>query len=206
MRTASKGVLVAGAGPSGLAAAIELSRFKIPFRLIDKSPEPARWSQALVVQTRTLEQFERYGIASTAVEQGTPLHRASIRSDGELVLQFDFDRIQSQYPFVLFLPQSQTERLLTDHLHTLGGQVERQVELISVHDADGGVEAGLRHPDGQQEIFHSRWLIGCDGAHSTVRNQLGIPFEGRGVSLAFFLGDLELSGPDVPGDELCVYL
>ena len=70
-------VLIAGAGPTGLAMAIELKRLGLPVRLIDKAEHPAQHSQALVVQARTLEQFERYGIADEAVARGRKLLRAT---------------------------------------------------------------------------------------------------------------------------------
>lgn len=63
-------VLVVGAGPTGMAAAIELTRAGFPVRIVDRSDHMARWSQALVVQARTLEQFQRYGFADQAVARG----------------------------------------------------------------------------------------------------------------------------------------
>ena len=108
--------LVIGAGPTGLTAAIELKRFGVPVRNIDKTLHAAQYSQALVVQARTLEQFERYGIAEQAVARGRKLRHASMISEGKTVVAFPFDRIASRYPFVLFLPQSETEKLLTEHL------------------------------------------------------------------------------------------
>jgi 2-polyprenyl-6-methoxyphenol hydroxylase-like FAD-dependent oxidoreductase len=203
MRT--NGVLIAGAGPTGLTAAIELKRFGIPFRLIDKSEKAAQWSQALVVQARTLEQFERYGIADTAVKQGCRLRKASLISEGKTVLSFALDRIPGRYPFVLFLPQNDTERILTDHLRSLGGEIERGTELISVQNEEEGVTVNLRRHDGGEETESARWLIGCDGAHSKVRDESKIPFQGDQVALSFFLGDLELEGPDALEDELRVY-
>jgi 3-(3-hydroxy-phenyl)propionate hydroxylase len=64
--------LVVGAGPTGLALAIEMARSRLPVRILDKGSGPVEWSQALVVQARTLEQFERYGIAEKAVAEGHP--------------------------------------------------------------------------------------------------------------------------------------
>lgn len=198
-------VLIAGAGPTGLAMAIECKRAGIPVRIIDKSEQPAQHSQALGVQARTLEQFERYGIADEAVAHGRKLYHGSLVSEQKKIFDFDFSRVPGRYPFALFLPQSETERLLIAHLQSLGGDVERGTELLSFRNDKDGVEAQLRHHSGVTQTFAARWLIGCDGAHSVVRRDLQVPFEGDTVGLDFFLGDLELAGPDVPGDELRVH-
>ncbi len=199
-------VLVIGAGPTGLTAAIELKRFGVSCRVIDKSLKGAQYSQALVIQARTLEQLERYGIAKIAVEQGRKIRQSSIYSEGKKIISFSLDQIPGSYPFVLFYPQNETERLLTDHLHSLGGAVERGVELAGVSDAGDQVSARLRHQDGRFEDVTAQWLIACDGAHSKVRESLQIPFSGSAVQLHFYLGDLEMEGPDALSDGLCVYL
>jgi 2-polyprenyl-6-methoxyphenol hydroxylase-like FAD-dependent oxidoreductase len=200
------GVVVVGAGPTGLALAIEMARSGLSVRIIDKGNGPVQWSQALVVQARTLEQFERYGLAEKAVEQGHPIRHAAMFHGRHRFLHFDFARIKSRYPFALFLPQSETETLLLKHLRSLGIDVERKTELLAFKDSSDGGEATVRRGDGTAETIPFRWLVGCDGAHSTVRHALGIPFEGEGVGLHFFLGDLELTGADVPGDELVIHL
>ena len=199
-------VLIVGAGPTGLSMAIELKRLGVPFRLVEKSLRGAQYSQALVVQARTLEQFERYGIAETAVQRGRPLKHASMISEGRTIISFSLDKIPGHYPFVLFLPQNETEALLTKHLESLGGRIERGIELLSIKEKANGAEVQLRGADGTAEDTMASWVVGCDGAHSSVREGLKIPFSGAKVGLNFFLGDLELEGPDLLGDELRIYL
>ncbi len=199
-------VLIIGAGPTGMTAAIELKRFGFDVRIIDKADHMARHSQALVVQARTLEQFQRYGIAAAAVARGRKLKRANFWSDGKEILSVQLERIPSRYPYVLFLPQSETEALLNEHMEGLGVKTERQVELISLTPKNGAFQATIRHPDGTSEELSPRWILGCDGAHSRVREMTGTPFEGGGVGLSFFLGDLEIDGPDAPTDELVIHL
>ena len=155
--------LIVGAGPTGLALAIELRRFGLPVRLIDKADSPAQWSQALVVQARTLEQFDRYGIADQAVERGRTISKAQIWSNAKQIASLDFSRIPSRFPYLLFLPQNDTEKLLTAHLRLLGVEIERQVELISFENAaeDIGISAIMRHPDGREKRASFRWMVGC---------------------------------------------
>lgn len=200
--------VIVGAGPTGLALAIELRRFGLPVRLIDKADRPAQWSQALVVQARTLEQFDRYGIADQAVAQGRKITKAKIWSNAKQIASLDFGRIPSRFPYLLFLPQKETEELLTAHLRSLGVEIERHVELISFENVadDTGISAKMRYSDGREEQGRFRWMVGCDGAHSTVRAGMGVAFEGTTSSLNFQLGDLRLAGQEVPGDELHVHL
>jgi len=200
--------LIVGAGPTGLALAIELRRFGLSVRLIDKADRAAQWSQALVVQARTLEQFDQYGIVDQAVAQGRKISKAQIWSNAKQIASLDFAQIPSRFPYLLFLPQNEIEELLTAHLRLLGVEIERQVELISFDNPDDGtgILAKMRYLDGREERERFRWMVGCDGAHSTVRAGMGVAFEGNTSSLNFQLGDLRLAGQDVPGDELQVHL
>src|SRR5579871_315535 len=140
--------LIVGAGPTGMTAAIELKRAGLDVRIIDKSDHMTEHSQALVVQARTLEQFQRYGIASEAVARGRKLRGARFFSEGKQIVSVSTDQIASRYPFLLFLPQSATEALLNEHMERLGVETERQVELESVAQDSRGVYVTLRHPDG----------------------------------------------------------
>lgn len=199
-------VLIVGAGPTGMTAAIELKRAGLDVRIIDKSMHLAEHSQALVVQARTLEQMQRYGIAAKAVERGRKLAGVKIWSEDKNILSFELGHIPSRYCFLLMLPQSETEAILNERMESLGVKSERGCELLSVIQSEGGsLSAVIGSPGGRQEEIHPRWLIGCDGAHSSIRERMGIQFEGGGVGMSFFLGDLELEGPDVPADELSIH-
>jgi 2-polyprenyl-6-methoxyphenol hydroxylase-like FAD-dependent oxidoreductase len=90
-------------------------------------------------------------------------------------------------------------------MESLGVKIQRKTELISFIQQNGNVSAVLRLPNGAKEEISPRWIIGCDGAHSTVREQAQIPFEGGGVGLSFFLGDFEIDGPDAPADGLLIH-
>ncbi len=202
---ANNTVLIVGAGPTGLTAAIELKRLGMDVRIIDKSDHMARYSQALVVQARTLEQFQRYGLADEAIARGRKLHEAKFYSEGKLIVDFKLDHFESPYPFALFIPQSETEALLNGHMESLGIKTERNVELISLTQQPE-LRATLGHADGRTEEVSPRWLIGCDGAHSVVREKTGTVFEGARVGISFFLADAEITGPDVPQDELSLHV
>lgn len=185
--------------------AAEASRFGLHYRIVDKARHGALHSQAIVVHARTLEQFERYEVAQAAIASGRRLQRVRIYSDGTRILEASFDEIRGNYPFVLFLPQTETERLLTEHVEAQGGKIEREVTLESFVEAGGRLQCTVAHAGGSRETIAAKYLIGADGAHSTVRRLLNFPFEGDAEPYTFFLADLKVDGY-VPGDELNVHL
>ncbi|NTU79465.1 MAG: hypothetical protein HGA45_08695 [Chloroflexales bacterium] len=115
--------------------------------------------------------------------------------------------IASHYAFILLLEQSETERILLGRLHELGVVVERPVTLTALEATPAGAVAHLHHADGALEPLAVPWVVGCDGAHSTVRHALGLPFAGQRYGEAFALADVELEGV-FPGmaDQLNLFL
>jgi 2-polyprenyl-6-methoxyphenol hydroxylase-like FAD-dependent oxidoreductase len=171
-------VLVVGAGPVGLAAACELRRRGVDLRCVDIALQHTQTTKALGVQARTLELFRRLGVVDRAVARGLPETKFNILSEGRPIAQFDLSGLDTPYPYLLMLPQNETEEILENRLHELGGAVERGVQLQGFTAEEGGVDVWLTHPDGRQEHSRTDWLVACDGAHSFVRSELGLPFEG----------------------------
>lgn len=197
--------LIVGAGPTGLTMAIELARQGLRPRVVEKASQPSQTSRALGVHARTMEYFERIGLADTALAEGHKVHGGSIYSQRQRIVHLNFDQLASRFNFILILPQSATERILAEKLATLGIPVERNVELTAFHQQAASVEATLRHGDGREESLRVPWLIGCDGAHSQVRHLLGMPFHGHAFEETFSLADLRLDG-NLPDDEMSVFL
>jgi 2-polyprenyl-6-methoxyphenol hydroxylase-like FAD-dependent oxidoreductase len=185
-------VLVVGAGPVGLLMAAELSRHGVRCRLIDKLAEPMHWVKALGVSQRTLEVWDDLGVVTEALDAGMSLRRQCVFVNREQVLDADVafpDEAPYKYP--LLLPQPETERLLGAHLARFGVRVERGVELRSFAEDGDGVQAALAKPGGAESV-RCRYLVGCDGAHSTVRHGLQLPFEGGRFPAEFLLADVEI--------------
>jgi 2-polyprenyl-6-methoxyphenol hydroxylase-like FAD-dependent oxidoreductase/pimeloyl-ACP methyl ester carboxylesterase len=192
-------VIIVGAGPTGLTAALELSRFGVPVRIIDKQAAPATTSRAVGVQARTLELFELRGLADEMVRLGNPGPAASIYAGGKRVLRLDFTRIDSRYHYSLFISQAETERILRTALERLGVRIERGVELVGLAQDvlspdPNPVRVVLRHADGRLEQAQTPWLISAEGAHSTVRATLDLPFEGHTREEQYALGDVHVEG------------
>ncbi|MBE9110050.1 FAD-dependent monooxygenase [Nodosilinea sp. LEGE 07298] len=185
-------VLIVGAGPSGLLLASVLARYGVSLRLIDKSPHPSQASKALSVFARTLEIFEQLGIAEAAIAKGCPLSDIQLYAQGKSLAQVSFQGIDSAYPFVLSLPQSETETLLESTLGPLGVQVERSLTFTDLTQSETGVTATLRDASGQVETCEAAWLIGCDGAGSTVRDVTGLTRPSTSLNATFDLADVQL--------------
>ena len=109
-------VLIVGAGPTGMTAALELSRFGVPLRIIEKAAEPATTSRAIGVQARTLELFEQRGMVQTMLEKGNRGVAGSIYGEGKRIFQLDFSHNGSEYGYMLFISQAETEANLRDAL------------------------------------------------------------------------------------------
>src|SRR5260370_14666251 len=174
-----KDVLIAGAGPVGLVMAIELARYGVGVRIIDKAAQRTDKSKALVVLSRSLEVLARAGCSAGLVEAGYKVGTLNISANGKSIAKVSLEELPTPYPYGLMIPQSDTERVLDEFLNSLGVKVERMVELTRFTASNDKVVSTLRHADGAEEIVETPWLIGCDGAHSSVRHQLGMEFHGE---------------------------
>src|SRR5262245_19452467 len=190
-RSAMTEVLVVGAGPVGLTLAAELARHGTRCRIIEKLPQRSPYCRAIGVTPRTLEVWDDMGIARAMIDAGIWI--TGLRSivhphaPKDELLEFD-DLPYSE----LGLPQYETERLLTRHLNRYGLEVERGVTFTSLAQDANQVEVQLEHEDGKTERAVFQYVVGCDGAHSTVRHEVKIPFEGEAFPMMFMLGDVHI--------------
>ena len=189
-------VLIVGAGPTGLTLAAQLSVLGAGVRIVDRELDRVHESRALAVQPRTLEVLRGLGISEKLVELGNDAVQLRIHAGGRVVSVrlFDVGLEDTAYPFLLFVSQAETEAVLNEHLAGHGVRVERGVELVGFVAGEEEVTCRLRHGDGRPERLQARYLVGCDGAHSSVRHAAGIPFEGGAYPQTFALGDLEVDG------------
>ncbi|MFO1147583.1 MAG: FAD-dependent monooxygenase [Alsobacter sp.] len=198
-------VLIIGAGPVGLTLAIELARFGIPVRIVEKAAERTDKSKAIVLWSRTLELLDRQsGGAAAFVEAGFKVDAVGFTAHGKPVAHASVSSAQTPFPYALMLPQSDTERLLEERLATLGVKVDRQVEVVGLSFRDDGVDAVLQHADGRQETASADWLAGCDGAHSIVRHTVGATFAGKTLESDWVLADTHMTGYPVPDTQVTI--
>jgi 2-polyprenyl-6-methoxyphenol hydroxylase-like FAD-dependent oxidoreductase len=194
-------VLIVGAGPTGLTLAAQLQTFGVRFRLIDRNTDRVHESRALAVQARTVEIFDALGIGEALVKRGNPSVRLALHFEHGAVAQVElagFAAKDTRFPFILFVSQAETEALLSSAVIAAGGSIERAVELVEAIPDGHEVRCRLRHGDGREERIRASYVVGCDGAHSAVRKQAEIPFEGDAYLQDFMLGDVEADGPIEP--------
>jgi 2-polyprenyl-6-methoxyphenol hydroxylase-like FAD-dependent oxidoreductase len=193
-------VLIAGAGPVGLTTASELTRFGLSVRIVDKNIVRTDKSKAIVLWARTLELINRMSpnCVDGFIAAGLKTESVKISSGKETIGHADMRGVDSKYKFVLMIAQSETERLLEEHLAGLSLKVERQTELIDFNQTADGVSYVLKHADGSEETGEASWLIGADGAHSIVRHKLNKEFHGSTLLSDWMLADIHLTGVQGP--------
>jgi 2-polyprenyl-6-methoxyphenol hydroxylase-like FAD-dependent oxidoreductase len=185
--------------------AIELARYGLAVRIVERAPQRTDKSKALVVWSRTLELLDRAECSAALLAAGHKVNAADIVAGDKTIGRIGFSGVASPYPFALMLPQSETERLFEERLMQFGVAVERRVEAIRFNQTPNGVTTALRRPDGAEETVETQWLIGCDGAHSTIRHGLGLSFEGETLQTDWILADVHVAGFKIPDSELAIY-
>jgi 2-polyprenyl-6-methoxyphenol hydroxylase-like FAD-dependent oxidoreductase len=197
MQMSQADVLVVGAGPVGLTMAAELARHGVSCRIIDKLALPLPYCRALGVSPRTMEVWDDMGIVQSMLDAGIWLRSSRTILNGGPPKDIVPDLSDFPYGGSLGLPQPETERLLAMHLAKFGVAVERGVALNALEQGEEGIEVELLESDQSQRKTRFRYVVGCDGAHSTVRRLLQIPFEGDQFPVTFMLGDVVLD-PALP--------
>jgi 2-polyprenyl-6-methoxyphenol hydroxylase-like FAD-dependent oxidoreductase len=192
-------ILIVGAGPTGLTTAIELARRNVKVRIIERRTKPSTRSKALVVHARTLEFMDILGVADEMVRRGYTSPGIDFSSNAEKPLRANMYGLDTKFPFILVLPQAETEAILERRLNDLGIEVERGRSLTDFKETDAGIISTVEClQDGEFEI-ESQYLVGADGSKSTVRKTLGLPFEGNSYDWTAFLGDVQLEGHQAEG-------
>ncbi len=193
---AEPSVFIAGAGPTGLAAALFLRREGIPVRIVDQADAKEPTSRALAVNPRSLELLEDTGVTERMLAESRPIKRACFYQNWSPIAELDFTGIHPRYGMIV-LPQSRSEALLTEALAQTGVEPERSVRLEGLVQTEQCVEARLTHSDGRDERAEADILFGADGPHSETRRCLGVGFEGTAFPEPWPLRDVHL---DVPLD------
>jgi 2-polyprenyl-6-methoxyphenol hydroxylase-like FAD-dependent oxidoreductase len=185
-------VLIVGAGPVGLLLANECVRRGLRWRLVEASSAQSAHSKALAIFPRTLEILDMAGLVAPILSAANRVTSVAIITHGHTLGEIQFSPAGTAYPFIAMVPQDVTERLLVEALHGRGGRVEYDTSFVTAVQDDDGVNATLRR-EGQEFSLRAAFMVGCDGAHSTTRHLLNLPFEGAEYDASLVLADLEMN-------------
>jgi 2-polyprenyl-6-methoxyphenol hydroxylase-like FAD-dependent oxidoreductase len=180
-------VVVAGAGPTGLALACGLRAAGVDVRVFDKAAGPATTSRALGLQPRGVEVLDRLGALGDLPDRGLPIGSVTINVDGRELATFPVGQPTSLGgPRGLLMSQADIEGALRDRLRALGGEVQWGRGVSQLTPGPDGVT--VRLDDGSE--VDAAWLVGADGAHSVVRKAMGVGFPGLPIVERFLLADV----------------
>lgn len=196
-------ILIVGAGPTGLSLALFLHNLGLPFRIIEKNERVNNLSKALYIQPRTMEIFEMFDMTKRFLDVGRKVQGIQFWTDGKCAAHMNYKGILTSYPYLLIVPQNAIEEILEAELKKRKVKVERGKELVSLY-ASAEIPTAIIQEEDEQEELHPPFIIGCDGAHSTVRHQCGFSFNGKEYPETFSLGDVHVKTP-YSQDEMYIF-
>lgn len=186
---------IVGAGPVGLTCALFLQKEGQKFRIIDKALKSTSLTKALAVNARSFEIMRELDLEDKLKDIGLKINQITMNLCGSRVM------LPCDFLDVLIIPQTKTEEFLEKNLKERGVSVERGVELITFEEKNGSYKLTLKSDRGMEEVT-TRYLIGADGMHSTVRQVAQIPFIGKDYGFTIYGADCYLEGDPFPQSNI----
>lgn len=199
-------VVVVGAGPIGVAMAVDLGQQGLPVVVLDDHEGVGQGSRAICFAKRTLEIAERYGCGAPMVEKGVVWNLGKVFNRDRKVFEFNLLPEEGhRFPAFINLQQPYFERFLVERLRALeaeGAPVEirgrNRVEAMEVRE--DCVELEIATPEGPYRL-QAEWLVACDGAHSPLRRMMGLEFAGKVFQDSFLIADIRMTGQGFPTER-----
>lgn len=181
-------VIIAGCGPAGAMLAAELRLHEVRVLVVDKETEPTSFARIVGLHIRSLELMAMRGLLERVRQHGRQRPAGGFFA---AIAKPAPEGLDSAHAYLLGVPQPVVVRLLEEHAIALGAEVRRGCAVAGFEQDDEGVTVELA--DGEQ--LRSRYLVGCDGARSTVRKLLGVGFPGEPSRNDTLHGELEVGLP-----------
>lgn len=190
-------VIVVGGGPTGLLLAGDLAGAGIHVRVLEKRSLESNLTRAFALHARSLEYLDARGVADRLVAEGFPVPEVHADFGGGRVGRVDLRHPESRFPFVLMIQQAGTERLLLERAERLGAEIVRGSEVVDLQQDEAGVTLKVRDRGGGEgeRLERALYVVGADGAHSVVRDRLGVAFRGSSYRTHLLLADVRLREP-----------
>ncbi|KAI9371573.1 FAD binding domain-containing protein [Aspergillus egyptiacus] len=188
-------VLICGAGPFGLQLGMVLARQGISFRIIEKAKTPCLSGRADAIHPRSLELLHSWGLAYEATEEGPLLNSTAVFRNGVKLFHSSGPSCDSRYKGAHIITQGQLERIYIRDLlrHRVLVERENLVDRFQVLDGDSStypVHATIKHVvTGREQMVRAKYLVGADGAASSIREQLNIEFDGLDTDIYWAIID-----------------
>ncbi|MBV8577186.1 MAG: FAD-dependent oxidoreductase [Acetobacteraceae bacterium] len=194
-------VIVIGAGPVGLTAAIDLARRNLPVVLLDDDDRLSTGSRAICFAKRTLEIWDRLGCGQPIAEKGVTWNIGRVFFRNELVYTFNLlPDSGHRRPAFVNIQQYHVERFLVERARELPTlEIRWKNKVTAVRQNPDYVELDVETPDGSYTL-HCEWLVAADGARSPVRKSLGLESKGRSFHDQFLIADVRMEA-DLPAER-----
>ncbi len=197
-------VLIIGAGPVGLFLGGLLQKNGIQVLIVDKKKGFLQELKGPMLHAKALELMEIIGVTQGVINSACMMKDLSFYVNSTLKLKLSFSELATKHPYYLIIPQYLLEEILCKHYVNAGGQISLNSELLNLHETKQGINANIKDNSGFRTI-QSRFVIGCDGAKSTVRKAVNINFAGNELPMKYILAEGKLKR-DLPRSEASMYI
>ncbi len=196
MKTQSNQIIIAGAGPTGLMLANQLTRFEIDHIILDQKSGPTDQSRALVVHARSMEIYEQLGLSSQIVAEGQKNDGMTLYKNGKIAASVTIvnpDENASPFPYLMMYEQSKNENLLYKNLLAQNRSVQWNTCITGIEQVNELYILKAKQGD-NDIVYECRYLIACDGSKSLIRDFSKMPFTGGSYLNVFFVADTGVDG------------